>query len=99
LFYTVYLLRKKQVIDIVDLCIINSFKRLSTVALPVLKGTIREYGYKGRGTVTLSNGKDLALRGGPNDMDERVPKPGDPVYCQIFYSADRGTIVVGWEFE
>jgi hypothetical protein len=69
------------------------------LALPVFRGSIREYGYKGRGIVTLSNGKNLALRVRPNNGGKRVPRPGDPVRCQIFASSDMGIIIVNWAFE
>ena len=69
------------------------------MALPVLKGTIMEYGYKGRGTVVLSNGKRLALRGNSDDADQPVPRPGDSVRCQVFYPLEGGVVVTDWALE
>ncbi len=67
--------------------------------LPVFEGHIRECGYKGRGTVTLNNGKDLALRYSPDDGGKRIPKYGDPVRCTVFHSPEFGPVVVDWSFE
>ena len=69
------------------------------MALPVVRGTISEYGYKGRGRVTLSTGKNLALRGSAHDKEERVPQPGDAVWCHILYSQEEGMLVASWVFE
>ncbi len=71
----------------------------SATVLPVFKGRVMEYGYKGRGTVTLSNGKNLALRYSPDDKDKRVPKSGDAIRCQIFHSEEFGPMVVDWSFQ
>jgi len=69
------------------------------MALPLLKGTISDYGYKSRGRVTLSTGKSLALRCGPDEGDARVPQPGDAVWCRIFYSPEGGIVVAHWAYE
>ena len=69
------------------------------MALAVLEGIVMEYGYKGRGTVALNTGKNLALRVSPEQEDKRVPKSGDAVRCVLFDSQELGMIVVDWTFE